>query len=68
MIPERVLDHPALVLDQRARMRYFEDGFLTLPGYVAPAWLDRLLPNVSLEGSRTTTEVEPEPEPVTVTV
>ncbi len=33
-----------------------------------PAWLDRLLPNVSLEGSRTTTEVEPEPEPVAVTV
>jgi putative drug exporter of the RND superfamily len=35
-----------------------------------PAWLDRLLPNVSLEGSRTTTDVDPdpEPEPVAVTV
>ena len=32
MIPEHVLDHPALVLDQRARTRYFEDGFLTRSG------------------------------------
>jgi hypothetical protein len=42
MTPERVLDHPALVLDQRARQRYFDDGFLTVPGYVVPAWLGRL--------------------------
>ena len=42
MTPERVLDHPALVLDQRERKRYFDEGFLTLPGYVAPVWLDRL--------------------------
>jgi hypothetical protein len=33
MTPEHVLDHPALVLDQRARKRYFDDGFLTVPGY-----------------------------------
>ena len=34
MTPERVLQHAPLVLDQRARERYFEDGFLTVPGYV----------------------------------
>jgi ectoine hydroxylase len=42
MTNERVLDRAPLVLDQRARERYFEDGFLTVPGYVGPAWLDRL--------------------------
>jgi len=42
MTPEQVLDHAPLVLDQRARERYFEDGFLTVPGHVAAAWLDRL--------------------------
>jgi RND superfamily putative drug exporter len=29
-----------------------------------PAWLDRALPNVSLEGRRETVPSEPEPEPV----
>jgi RND superfamily putative drug exporter len=29
-----------------------------------PAWMDRALPNVSLEGRRESVEVEPEPEPV----
>ena len=54
MTPERVLDQTALVLDQRARRRYFDDGFLTVPGYVAPAWLDRLRAVVSakIEASR----------------
>ena len=42
MTPENVLDHPALVLDQRARTRYFADGFLTVPGHVGPSWLHRL--------------------------
>jgi hypothetical protein len=42
MTPERVLQHPPLVLDQRLRERYFEDGFLTVPGYITGAWLDRL--------------------------
>jgi hypothetical protein len=42
MIAERVLERRPLVLDRRARERYFEDGFLTLPGYVGAAWLDRL--------------------------
>ena len=42
MTPERVLQHPPLVLDQRARERYFEDGFLTVPGYVGASWRDRL--------------------------
>ena len=54
MTPEQVLDHPALVVDQRARKRYFDDGFLTLPGDVAPAWLDRLRAVVAakIEASR----------------
>jgi hypothetical protein len=42
MIEERVLERRPLVLDQKARERYFEDGFLTVPGYVRAAWLDRL--------------------------
>lgn len=42
MLEERVLERAPLVLDRRARNRYFEDGFLTVPGYVGAAWLDRL--------------------------
>jgi len=42
MTPERVLQCAPLVLDQRARERYFADGFLTVPGYVGAAWLRRL--------------------------
>ena len=34
MTPERVLRRPPLVLDRQARARYFEDGFLTVPGYL----------------------------------
>jgi len=55
MTPERVLQHPPLVLDQRQRDRYFADGFLAVPGYVGSAWLDRLRTVVSakIEESRT---------------
>jgi hypothetical protein len=42
MTPEEVLAERPLVLDQRTRARYFEDGFLTVPAYVGAAWLDRL--------------------------
>jgi ectoine hydroxylase len=42
MTPEHVLRRPPLVLDQRAREQYVADGFLTVPGYVGTAWLDRL--------------------------
>jgi ectoine hydroxylase len=42
MTPEGVLGHAPLVLEQRRRERYFADGFLAVPGYVPPAWLDRL--------------------------
>ena len=42
MTPERVLDHRPLVLDSRARERYFADGFLTVPGAVGADWLARL--------------------------
>ena len=42
MQDERVLERRPLVLDRRARERYFEDGFLVVPGYVGGAWLDRL--------------------------
>jgi len=42
MTPEPVLQRQPLVLAQRERERYFEDGFLTVPGYVGAAWLDRL--------------------------
>lgn len=42
MTPECVLQREPLVLDQRARERYFADGFLTVPGHVGAAWLHRL--------------------------
>lgn len=42
MTPEHVLQRRPLRLDQRARELYFADGFLTVPGYVGAAWLDRL--------------------------
>src|SRR6266508_1598458 len=40
MTPERVLPHLPLVLDQRMRERYFDDGFLTVPGYVGAAKIE----------------------------
>jgi hypothetical protein len=42
MTPDSVLQHRPIVLDQPERERYFEDGFLSVPGYVGAAWLDRL--------------------------
>lgn len=42
MTPEDVLARAPLVLEQRARERYFEDGALTVPGQLGPAWLRRL--------------------------
>jgi ectoine hydroxylase-related dioxygenase (phytanoyl-CoA dioxygenase family) len=57
VITERVLAQPPLVLAQRERERYFEDGFLVVPGYVSTAWLDRLRAVVAakIEESRTRT-------------
>jgi ectoine hydroxylase-related dioxygenase (phytanoyl-CoA dioxygenase family) len=54
MTPERALQHPPLVLDQRARERYFADGFLVVRGYIGSAWLDRLRAVVAakIEASR----------------
>jgi hypothetical protein len=40
--PADVLGRPPLVLEQRARERYFEDGFLVVPGHVGGGWLARL--------------------------
>ena len=42
MTPERVRRHRPTVLDERQRERYFEDGFLVIPGGVGAAWLTRL--------------------------
>jgi hypothetical protein len=42
MITEHVLARPPLVLPQRERERYVEDGFLVVPGYVGDGWLARL--------------------------
>ena len=54
MTPESVLRRAPLVLDQRARERYFEDGFLAVRGYVGAAWLARLraVVNTKIEESR----------------
>jgi ectoine hydroxylase-related dioxygenase (phytanoyl-CoA dioxygenase family) len=40
--PAGVLANPPLVLGQKQRERYFEDGFLVVPNHVKGAWLDRL--------------------------
>jgi ectoine hydroxylase len=55
--PAEVLGRPALVLDQRARERYFEDGFLVVPGAVGAGWLARLRAVVAakIEASRAQT-------------
>ena len=42
MTPEQILAAKPLVLHQGERERYFEDGFLAVPGYIGAAWLDRL--------------------------
>ncbi len=42
MITACVLERAPLVLDQPARARYFEDGYLVVPGHVGPGWLARL--------------------------
>lgn len=42
MTPDQVLQQRALVLGQHERERYFEDGFLVVPGAVSAAWLARL--------------------------
>ena len=57
MKTEQVLAHAPLVLTQAERERYFEDGFLVLPGYVGAAWLDRLRAVVAakIEASRALT-------------
>src|SRR5207247_6457680 len=47
-----------LVLDQKMRERYFEDGFLVVPGHVGKPWLDRLRAVVAekVEASRAFTK------------
>ena len=57
MTPEAVLRRAPLVLPQHAREQYFEDGFLTVPGYVSAGWLTRLRAVViaKIEESRTRT-------------
>jgi ectoine hydroxylase len=57
MTPERVLEHPSLVLERRMRERYFEDGFLVVPAYIGAAWLARLRAVVAekIEASRALT-------------
>ena len=55
MTREQVLAGKPLVLGQRERERYFEDGFLTVPGHIGAVWLDRLRAVVAakIEESRT---------------
>lgn len=55
MRPEQILAHAPLVLDQAARERYFEQGYVLCPGYLSARWLERLrvLTQAQLELSRT---------------
>jgi hypothetical protein len=57
MIAARVLARPPLVLAQQERERYYEDGFLVVPGYVGADWRARLRAVVAakIEESRTLT-------------
>ena len=57
MTPDRVLQHPPLVLEQKLRERYFEDGFLVVPAYIGAAWLGRLraVVDAKIEESRALT-------------
>ncbi|CAM4067037.1 phytanoyl-CoA dioxygenase family protein [Bordetella tumulicola] len=58
MIPERVLEHPGIVLTEQQRRRFFADGFLVLEKYVPEAWLKRLRHATEelIEHSRSVTE------------
>jgi ectoine hydroxylase-related dioxygenase (phytanoyl-CoA dioxygenase family) len=53
--PDSVRRHRPTVLEERQRERYFEDGFLVVPGGVGAAWLKRLRAVVAakIEESRT---------------
>src|SRR5688572_17204490 len=42
MLREDVLKHPARVLTEAQRARFFADGFLVLPEYVPAPWVGRL--------------------------
>jgi hypothetical protein len=57
MTPDRVLQHAPLVLEQKVRERYFEDGFLVVPAYIGSAWLGRLraVVDTKIEESRALT-------------
>jgi hypothetical protein len=50
MTPERALQHPPLVLDQEARERHVEDGFLGVPGYVRGSGTGRVCGSLLLRG------------------
>jgi hypothetical protein len=58
MTPESILAHPPLVLDQTHRARYFEQGFLWLPGYLPADRLERVraVTAAQIERSRSETE------------
>ena len=57
MLRDQILSRPPVVLSPRERERYFEDGFLTVPGYVGAEWLERLraVVAVKVEASRALT-------------
>ena len=54
MKSEQILARPPLVLSQEQREFYFENGYLLLPEFVSPEWLERLreVSNAFIERSR----------------
>jgi ectoine hydroxylase-related dioxygenase (phytanoyl-CoA dioxygenase family) len=58
MKSEQILARPPLVLSQEQREFYFENGYLLLPEFVSPEWLERLreVSNAFIERSRGLTE------------
>jgi len=58
MTPSDILAHPARVLTEEQRRRYFETGYLAADGLIPDAWLNRLrnLSAAFLEESRSVTK------------
>ena len=61
MTPHDILARPPRILDQRDRQRYFESGYLGIPGLVDAGWLERLnrVTDEFVELSRSITAPDP---------
>ena len=42
MQPEKILEHPAVVLTEEQRHFYFDNGYVAIPSAISAGWLERL--------------------------